>query len=96
VDCTESVPIEVGEPFNLLKQLQPVSLSLSWWDSSTSAATRLVRSPSLFLIPFCVAYLVYFGWFVTRLGRLINRDLQLVGRLKKLGRVGKDRPTGII
>ena len=61
---------------------------MSWWDSSTSTATRLVRSPSLFLIPFCVAYLVYFGWFVTRLGGLINRDLQLVEQIRLYSQIG--------
>jgi len=43
---------------------------MSWWDSSTGAATRLVKSPSLFLFPFCVAYLVYLSRFVTRRGSL--------------------------
>jgi len=44
--------------------------TVSWWDSSTGAATRLVKSPSLFLFPFCVAYLVYLSRFVTRRGSL--------------------------
>ena len=29
MDCTESVPVEAGETFNLLKQLQPLSPTLT-------------------------------------------------------------------
>ena len=61
---------------------------MSWWDSSTGAATRLVKSPSLFLFPFCVAYLVYLSRFVTRRGGLINRDLQLVEQIRLYSQIG--------